>query len=216
MLPVTAGVVTFGAITGVAMSAAGLPPLVAIAMSFLVFAGTAQLASIQMLASGTPVLVVLVACLIINLRFVVYSLSISPHLRPLDRPMKWFISYTLSDNSYAHAVTRFGYHRDEPGNAEQLAGACFIVWAAWQLGTVVGVLAGAGVPAEWSLEFSVALTFLALAVGTIRDSAMAAAAGAAGVTAVLAWHFPYRIGLILAIFAGVTAGYGAERLRAAA
>ncbi|HEX6692799.1 MAG TPA: AzlC family ABC transporter permease, partial [Burkholderiales bacterium] len=55
-LPVLLGVVPFGVITGVAMVASGIPPLVAMVMSIVVFAGASMVASAQLLASSTPVL----------------------------------------------------------------------------------------------------------------------------------------------------------------
>ena len=72
-LPVLLGVVPFGIITGVAMVASGIPPLVAVLMSLLVFAGASMVASAQLLASGSPALLVVLTTLIINLRFMAGS-----------------------------------------------------------------------------------------------------------------------------------------------
>jgi len=48
--------------------------------------------------------------------------------------------------------------------------------------------------------------FLGIVAPTIRDRAVAAAACAAGITAVLAWPLPLRLGLLLAVAAGIAAG----------
>ena len=77
MLP---GVLAFGAISGVAMVAAGMPHYMAMAMSVLVYAGSSQLAALQLLTSGSPLAIAVLAALVINLRFSIYSLSIAPHL----------------------------------------------------------------------------------------------------------------------------------------
>jgi predicted branched-subunit amino acid permease len=45
------GIIPFGVITGVAMVASGIPPLVAMLMSIVVFAGASMVASAQLLAS---------------------------------------------------------------------------------------------------------------------------------------------------------------------
>jgi predicted branched-subunit amino acid permease len=68
-LPVLLGIIPFGVITGVAMVASGIPPLVAMLMSILVFAGASMVASAQLLASAAPVAMVILTTLIINLRF---------------------------------------------------------------------------------------------------------------------------------------------------
>lgn len=193
------------------MVGAGLSPWLAAVMSVVVFAGTAQLAALPLLAAGAPLGVIFLASLILNLRFLLYSLSISPHLRGLGPWSRWLAGYFLSDNGYAHAIARIASQPAAPGHAEYFMGACTAIWVTWQSATVVGIAVGAGVPASWSLEFVVVLTFTALAVTSIRDGAAAAAAFAAGITAIAAIDLPYRLGLIAAAIAGIAAGFVAER-----
>jgi predicted branched-subunit amino acid permease len=210
-LPVLPGVAAFGAISGVAMVGAGLSPSLAAAMSIIVFAGTAQLAALQLVAAGAPLGVTFLAGLILNLRFVLYSLSISPHLRRLPRGTRWLAAYFLSDNGYAHTIARIASRPGDPGHADYFIGACSAIWVTWQTATLAGIIIGAGIPASWSLEFVVVLTFAALAVAAVRDIAGGAAALAAGATALAANGLPFRFGLIAAAIAGVAAGLVAER-----
>src|SRR5215212_12081700 len=86
-LPVLLGVVPFAVITGVAMVASGIPPLAAMTMSLLVFAGASMVASAQLLASGTPALLIILTTLFINLRFMMYSASLRLHFR--HEPLRW-------------------------------------------------------------------------------------------------------------------------------
>jgi predicted branched-subunit amino acid permease len=90
-------------------------------------------------------------------------------------------------------------------------GACAAIWVTWETATIAGIVVGAGIPATWSLEFVVVLTFTALAVASIRDRAAATAAFAAGITAIVTIDLPFRVGLIAAALAGVFAGVIAER-----
>lgn len=210
-LPVLPGVAAFGAISGVAMVGAGLSPWLAAAMSVIVFAGTAQLAALQLLAAGTPLGVIFAAALILNLRFVLYSLSLAPHLQGLRRPARWLAAYFLSDNGYAHTIARVASRPHDPGHAQYFMGACTAIWVTWQAATFAGIVVGAGIPASWSLEFVVVLTFAALAVGSVRDLAGGAAALAAGATALAATGLPFRLGLIAAAVAGVAAGLATDR-----
>lgn len=210
-LPVLPGVAAFGAISGVAMVGAGLSPWLAALMSVVVFAGTAQLAALQLVAAGAPLGVIFLAGLILNLRFMLYSLSISPHLQGLSPRARWLAGYFLSDNGYAHTIARIASQPAAPGHAEYFMGACAAIWVTWESATIAGIVVGAGIPATWSLEFVVVLTFTALAVASIRDRAAATAAVAAGITAVVTIHLPFRLGLIAAAIAGVVAGVIAER-----
>lgn len=211
MLPVLPGVATFGLISGVAMVGSGMTPLAAIAMSVATYAGTAQLAALQLLAAGAPMVVILFAALILNLRFALYSLSMAPHFRGARTPRKWLYSYLLSDNGYAHFITRYASHPDEGDKVGYYLGACTAIWTTWQVATAVGIALGAGLPARWRLEFTVTLTFFALGISVIRDRALAIAAATAAVTAILAMSLPYRLGLIVAAAAGIAAGVVAER-----
>jgi predicted branched-subunit amino acid permease len=80
------------------------------------------------------------------------------------------------------------------------------MWIAWQVSVGIGMFAGARLPAAWSLEFSIPLTFLALAVLAIKDRLTAAAAMVAGVVAVLAIGAPFKSGLVVAALVGILAG----------
>ena len=71
------------------------------------------------------------------------------------------------------------------------------IWIAWQVATILGVIAGASVPHAWKLEFAAPLAFIATSIPLLRDRAMVAAALAAGATVVLAHPLPMRLGLVL-------------------
>ncbi len=150
-LPVLPGLLAFGAICGVAMVAAGMPHYMAMAMSVLVYAGTAQLAALQLIPSGTPLAIVILAGLVINLRLFIYSLSIAPHLEAAGPRWKALLSYLLSDYSYAMAIR--GYERPlKPADKVwYYLGSCAAIWITWQIGTFTGIVLGARIPAGWHL-----------------------------------------------------------------
>src|SRR3954464_15436903 len=106
-MPVLLGIVPFGVITGVAMVASGIAPLAAMAMSVIVFAGASMVASAQLLSQGTPALLIILATLFINLRFMMYSASLRAYFAPL--PLRWrlAISYLQADNVYGLTLVRF-------------------------------------------------------------------------------------------------------------
>src|SRR5262245_52529360 len=153
-LPVQLGVVPFGAITGVAMVASGIAPAAAMGMSLLVFAGASMVASAQLLASGTPALLIVLTTLIINLRFMMYSASLRLHFA--HAPLRWrlLIAYLTADNVYGLMLQRFSDRPQEPGKLPFFLGAASAIWVGWQLAVLAGVIIGAGVPGSWRLEFA--------------------------------------------------------------
>ena len=209
--PVLLGVFPFGVVTGVAMVAGGIPPLEAILMSFIAFAGASQLAATQLLGVAAPVAVILVTAFFINLRFVMYSASMRTILAGL--PFRWRLglAYILSDNAYALCITRYTQHPEDGNRHWYFLGAALPIWAAWQVATILGVIAGTSVPAAWKLDFAAPLAFIAMSVPLLRDRAMVAAALAAAITVVLAYALPMRLGLVLAAVAGILAGLLVEK-----
>jgi len=209
-LPVLLGVAPFGVITGVAMVASGIPPLVAMLMSLFVFAGASMVASAQLLASGSPVLLVVLATLIINLRFMMYSASLRLHFADAPLGRRLAIAYLTADNVYGLMLGRFAEHPDDPGKLGYFLGAGVAVWLAWQAAVLAGVVIGAGVPASWRLDFAAPLAFIAMSVPLLRDRAMVAAALAAGVTVIAAHALPLKLALLAAAATGIGAGMAFE------
>ncbi len=80
----------------------------------------------------------------------------------------------------------------------------------WQAAVLIGIVLGAQIPATWSLDFAVVLTFIALLVPAVRTRAdLAAAIVAAGVALAVA-GLPYRLALVVASIAGIAAGMAIE------
>jgi predicted branched-subunit amino acid permease len=140
-------VAPFGLVTGVAMVAGGIPPSEAMAMSVVVYAGASMLAATQLLSGGTPLVVILVTVLFINLRFMMYSASLRPHLAAL--PARWRLAagYLLADNAYGLSIARFTEHPQLAGKAGYYFGAAAPVWLtavlAWSLPMRLGIAAAA-------------------------------------------------------------------------
>jgi predicted branched-subunit amino acid permease len=208
------GIIPFGVITGVAMVASGIPPLVAMLMSVIVFAGASMVASAQLLASSAPAALIILTTLIINLRFMMYSASLRLHFA--GAPLRWrlAIAYLTADNVYGLLLGRFSEHPQDEGKLEYFMGAGLLVWVVWQAAVLGGVLIGAGVPASWRLEFAAPLAFIAMTIPHLRDRAMIAAALAAGIAVIAAQGLPLRLNILAAAAVGISAGLLFERRKA--
>jgi predicted branched-subunit amino acid permease len=213
-LPLLAGAVPFGFVTGVASVAAGMSAFQAIALSFICFSGIAQLVTAQLLAAGSPLVVILAAALVLSLRHLMYSAAFSPHIAHL--PPRWRIamSYLLTDQGFAMGVRRFS----EPGpttNREwHYLGTSVPLWFTWQAAVVAGAVAGAQVPPSWSLDFVVVLSFVSILAPALRTRADIAAAVVGGAVALIAAGLPWRLALVAGSLAGIGAGVIYERAKA--
>ena len=201
-------------IYGVLAMGAGLTVGAAMAMSFIVFAGSAQFVGVQLIRTGVPGMIIVFTTFIVNLRHILYSASIAPHLARLSPKWKWLLAYLLTDEAYAVTITR--YNQEAASTAESankhwyLLGAGLAMWSTWQVSTAAGIFLGAQLPSSWSLDFTVALTFIALVVPVLRDRPSMAAALSAGIIAVLAADMPYKLGLIVAAIGGILIGLWVE------
>jgi predicted branched-subunit amino acid permease len=223
-LPILVGVIPFGMIYGVLALGAGLSRSSAQAMSAVVFAGSAQLIVAQLVGVSAPGLVIVLTASIVNLRHALYSASLAPYLQKLNSPWKWSLAYLLTDEAYAVTIMYYSRRRDEPvENALSvtptnnpglkhwyLLGAGLALWSTWQVSTAVGIFLGAQIPGSWSLDFTLALTFIALVVPALRDRPSVLAALAAGLTAVLTAGLPLKLGLVAASLVGIIVGLWSE------
>jgi predicted branched-subunit amino acid permease len=174
-----------------------------------------MVASAQLLASGTPALLVILTTLFINLRFMMYSASLRVHFA--HAPLRWrlLLAYLVADNAYGLTLARFADRPDDPAKLEYFLGVAVPVWLAWQLAVLAGILIGSGVPASWRLEFAAPLAFIAMSVPFLRDRATLAAALVAGITVIGAQELPLRLSVIAAALTGIAAGIIAERWKTA-
>jgi 4-azaleucine resistance transporter AzlC len=209
-LPILVGVIPFGMIYGILALGAGLSKTDAQAMSAVVFAGSAQFMLVQLAGAGTPVLVMILTGLVINLRHALYSASVAPNTQHLSAPWKGVLAYLLTDEAYAVTITHYNKGGDGRLKHWYFLGAGLALWTSWQISSAVGIFLGAQIPPGWSLDFTLALTFIALVVPALEDRASVLAAVAAGMTAVLAFSLPYKLGLMIAAFVGIAVGLWSE------
>jgi predicted branched-subunit amino acid permease len=140
-----------------------------------------------------------------------YSASLRLHFAHAPLGRRLAIAYLTADNVYGLMLGRFAEHPDDPGKYEYFLGAGLVVWAAWQVAVLAGILIGAGVPAAWRLEFAAPLAFIAISIPFLRDRATIAAALAAGVAVILTTGLPFRLGIIAAAVVGIAAGLAFEK-----
>ncbi len=212
VLPILVGVVPFGLIYGVVAVSEGLGKITAILMSSIVFAGASQIAAAELWGQGAPLAIVVATGLVINVRFLMYSASLAPHLRGLSPWQRWFGSYLLTDQAYAVSVLRFQDTRPIHHFAFY-CGAGLTLWTTWQSSSVLGVLVGLQVPPSWGLEFSVPLMFLALLVPSLQDRTSVVVAIVSGIAALLFYRLPLHMGLMAAATLALLVGAWLERSR---
>jgi len=160
--PVALSCVPFGVAYG-AIASQSMAPWQGAFMSVIVFAGTAQFVAASMLSQGAAHLPILITALLLNLRLVLLSAAISPHVRRAPAALQPLVAHMLTDESFAVSIAEFDRR---PGNAAGAAwfvvGSGLAVFVFWQAATLVGLLFGANLPQGLGLEYALPATLICL------------------------------------------------------
>jgi predicted branched-subunit amino acid permease len=206
IVPTLFGTGAWAMVSGVAMVKSGLAVHWAMMLSALAYAGSAQLAALPLIAAGAPLWVIIATALFTNLRFVIYSAALRPHLAHLSGRRRALLGYFTSDFSFTLFMRRAQEGTLPAENRDAwFAGACASNWMTWQICALIGIVASSYVPTKWGLEFTGTLALLALmGPSLVARPAITGAIVAAGV-ALLAHSMPYKLGLFCAAIAGIIA-----------
>jgi predicted branched-subunit amino acid permease len=201
------GIAAWGLVTGMAMAKSGLTIWQALGMTFLVFGGSAQLASLPLIAANVPIWVVFVTALVVNLRFVIFSAAVGPHFAHLPWHKRVWYGYLNADITMGFFPQRFPANTlNQPeGKVGFFTGIGYPNWVAWQAGSVAGILLASQIPPSWGVGFAGTLALLTILIPLIVNAAALAGVVVAGIVAVLAADLPYRLGLLVAVIAGMIA-----------
>jgi predicted branched-subunit amino acid permease len=213
MLPAYPGILAWGLVTGVAMVKSGLAVPYALLMTFLAYAGSAQLASLPLIAAAAPVWVIGLTALATNLRFVIYGAAMRSLLFAYGPRRRAVIGYLTGDFSFVLFMARTSREGAFPHRDAWLLGTAMSNWVAWQASSVIGIVAGSFIPTEWGLEFAGTLALVALVVPLCRQAPGAAGAVAAGSTAIVGHAWPLKAGLLAGVVVGMATATIVDALR---
>ncbi|WP_084612678.1 AzlC family ABC transporter permease [Pseudogulbenkiania sp. MAI-1] len=205
-LPFSVGLIPWGLAAGVAMRSAGFSLTETMGMNIIVFGGTAQLGTLPLIISGTPLWLIVVTALILNLRFVVFSATLAPAFSGTGRLQRWLSSYLLSDGVTASCASRLLTEQNSHWRFGYYLGPSLWNWWVWQASTLIGALATNLIPKNWPLEFMATTALLALLIPLIRQKPMLLAAIIGGSASVVLHDLPLRLGFIIAIITGIVTG----------
>lgn len=212
MVAPSLGIAAWALVTGVAMVDSGLSLPLAIAMSLLVYAGSAQLAVLPLMVVGAPLWVLWVTACCVNMRFVVFSAVWRPYFTHVGLIERLSIGYFSGDAIFAVFMRRFASTSTDtqPTITEQQRpyfwGAAATNWLNWQFFSVLGMVLAHRVPMEWGVGFAGVLALLALLLALLSDRASWVATGVACTAAVAAFSLPLRMHILVAIAAAIAAG----------
>jgi predicted branched-subunit amino acid permease len=220
LISVATGIGAWGLMTGVAMVKSGMSTVESVVMTLTVFAGSAQLASIPLIAAGAPLWVILATAFCVNLRFVVFSAHLRPYLMHLPLRERLVSGYLTADLSYVFFAKRFPHppHAQTPPEerlAQQayLMGNCGINYVAWMSASLIGIAAANAIPTQWGLGFAGILALLGVLLSMATSRLRVLSMAVSGAAAVAAYALPLKLNIVVAIAVAVILALSLDALR---
>lgn len=167
--PLLMGVFPMGVSVGIFSVEKNFSVLESMLMSLLIFAGAAQVATVDLMANHAPLWVILTTTTLINIRFVIYGASLSKHLQKAKTSLKILLSYGLTDMAFISASSPKHAQEDR---VYYYMGAAFAVWFVWQISFFFGAFFGAIVPSSWPLGFALPAVFIFFTVSRLTSISM--------------------------------------------
>lgn len=196
-----------GLVVGLVITERGVPAFLGWSTSWIIFAGSSQLAAVELIGNNAGPTVIVLTVFFINARHIIYSAALRERFSVYPFWIRLLAPYLLIDQQFAAAETAPELIDPTPRyRLWHFLGAGVFLWTVWQLAVGAGVLIGDLVREEWQLIFSVPILFLGLMVMSIRNRAGVAAAIVGGVLAVLGRELPQGSGLLIAIVTGMIVG----------
>lgn len=186
----------FGVSFGVLARAEGFDAVATIVFSATTFAGSAQFATVSVLGDGGTVLAAILAAVLLNARYLAIGFSAAGALAG-GKLARLIEAQLVVDETWA--LSNRGGGEFDRGI---LLGAGMMLFAAWNGGTAIGVLAGdaLGDPESLGLDAAFPAVFLALLVAQLRSrDAVAAALAGAVIALVLVPFTPPGVPIIAAV-----------------
>jgi len=214
MTPFSFAIGVWGLVTGVALVNTGLTHAAAIVMTITVYAGSAQLAVLPLLATRAPLWVVVVTATMVNMRFVLFSAASRRAFVGLPWYQRLLAGYLNGDVVFALFSRRYADTTDH-GTPEQYGyfyGACILAWWAWQVGSFAGIFLGGLAPRDWGLELAAYLALLTVLAPMMVKLPAVAGVAVTVVIAVLTAGWPMRLGLLVGIVVGVAVAVAGETI----
>ena len=207
--PVVGAVTVFGVSYGVLAAAAGLPAWLAVLMSMLVFAGSAQFATVAILGSGGAAAAAILSGSLLNSRYLATG-TVAARVLPGPRWQRFLLAQLVVDESFALAV---GAGTPEHPDRRMLIGSGVALWIGWCGGSALGSLLGpvVGDPATFGLDAAFPALFIGLLWPLLRRrEGLAAAAAGLATAAVLLPLTNSGVALAGAAVAGLAAARGGD------
>jgi 4-azaleucine resistance transporter AzlC len=213
--PLVLAAAPFGILYGALAQASGLSIATTMAMSILVFAGASQFVAVNLLLASAPIIMIIAATFIVNLRHLMYGAHLMEYVKHLSRSLRAIMAFWLTDEAYAVMADRTRRSYDRSSLHYYYLGAALFMYLNWQTCSYIGFELGLQLsdPMAWGLDFAMVVAFIGVIVPLLKKPPMWICATTAFVSSLFSREWPYQSGLIFSILIAITLAMIASKLR---
>lgn len=167
-LPVFFGYLAIGIPFGLMLVKAGYPWWLSPLMCLTMYAGAGQYIAIGLFASGASLGAIVLAELMLNIRHIVYGLSLIEKFKGVGK-IKPYLIFALTDETYALMTCTPLPKNISPG---KFYGTIAILdQSYWILGGLIGAIAGSFIPFDFAgVDFALTALFAVLLIEQLRST----------------------------------------------
>ncbi len=202
-LPLQIGVFPFGLIYGILAVESGLSVLQSFFMSSIIFAGASQIVFAQFYLLVSPISLI-TSIVSINLRHLLYGISINEYLKNLSLKWRIILSYLLTDEAYAISIKYFATKKNKKFMHYHLLGSGLTLFLTWQISTFFGIFFGQFIPENINLSFIIPLSFIAIITPMIKKKYEIIACLFSGFFAIIFYKFNFELWIILSALLSIS------------
>lgn len=209
-MPVVLGYLPIGFAYGVLAINAGLSIFQTVLMSIIVYAGSAQLIAVSLFAQAIHPLSIIATTFIVNLRHMLMSAALAPHMRDWKSYQISLFSFELTDESFGVHSLRFDRGENQ---AKSTILINFICQSAWVLGSFLGAVACNLIQdvRPFALDYALPAMFIALLILQIKNRKHLIIALISAVLSLILWQLGVtQLHVIIATIIAATLAAGVE------
>ena len=205
-LPLQIGVFPFGVIYGFIAIESGFSISQAFFMSSIIFAGASQIAFAKLYLFVSP-LTIITSVTAINLRHLLYGVSINEYLKTLSLQWRIILSYLLTDEAYAVSINYLKKYNYKKDTHYHLLGSGLTLFIIWQISTLIGIFFGDKLTGFINLEFIIPLSFIAIVTPMLKNKGDVTACLVSGVSSLFFYKLNLEFWIVAAAFLGIFVSY---------
>lgn len=208
--PVVIGYLPIGFAYGVLAVNGGLSVFQTVLMSIIVYAGSAQLIAASLFAQSIQPFSIIATTFIVNLRHLLMSAALAPHMQEWKNSQVALFSFELTDESFGVHSLRFERGENQPLSTITINMICQFSWV---IGSLVGAVAGNLIEdvRPFALDYALPAMFIALLILQIKQRTHLWIAIFSGIFSLVLWAAgATQWNVIIATIIGAALGAGLE------